>query len=372
MPALGMAQETGRLVRWLKQEGDQVAKGEPLMEVETDKAIVEVESPASGTLAGITAAEGAEVAVGGAIAVILAQGEVFTSSSHAEVGPAREVFTSPSHGEVGPARESGTPGWGGARPGPPAGSRPMASPKARRLALERGIDLAKVVGSGPGGAIVEEDILQAGDGSATPAASESALWRAMADNVTRSWKEAPHFFLIKEIDAASLVEARNRLGDRVTYTDLILHALAAALGKHPRMNGTTQDVNIGMAVAVPDGLIVPVIHGVDRLSVEEIAGRRHELVERVKGGHLRSSDLSGGTFTLSNLGMYGIDLFTAILTEGQAGILAVGRIADRVVARDGVPAVRPTMLMSLSCDHRLVDGARAAEFMRDLVYELSS
>ncbi len=250
---------------------------------------------------------------------------------------------------VGPAREAGTPGRGDARPAPPA----------------------KVVGSGPGGAILEEDILQVCDESAAPAASESALWRSMAANVARSWKEAPHFFLINAVDAGSLVEKRSRLDDRVTYTDLILDAVATALMKHPRMNGYAQDVNIGMAVAVPDGLIVPVIHGVNRLSVEEIAGQRRELVERVRGGHLRSSDLSGGTFTLSNLGMYGIDLFTAILTEGQAGILAVGRIADRVVARDGLPAVRSTMLMS-SCDHRLIDGARAAEFMRDLVYELSS
>jgi pyruvate dehydrogenase E2 component (dihydrolipoamide acetyltransferase) len=356
----------------LKQEGEEVTKGEPLMEVETDKATVEVESPASGTLAGITAAEGADIAVGGAIAVILGPGEIFTSRSPGEVGPAREVFTSPSHGEVGPAREAGTPGWGDARPAPPAGSRPMASPKARRLAEEKGIDLSKMAGSGPGGAIVEEDILQAGDRAAAPAPSESALWRAMAENVARSWKEAPHFFLIQEVDAASLVAARSRLEDRVTYTDLILHAVATALVKHPRMNSNAQDVNIGMAVAVPGGLIVPVIHGVDRLSVEEIAGRRDEMVKRVRGGHLRSSDLSGGTFTISNLGMYGIDLFTAILTEGQAGILAVGRIADRVLAHEGAAVVRPTMLMSLSCDHRRVDGARAAEFMRDLAYEFSS
>jgi pyruvate dehydrogenase E2 component (dihydrolipoamide acetyltransferase) len=366
MPALGMAQETGRLVRWLKQAGDLVTKGEPLMEVETDKATVEVEAPASGTLAGITAAEGADVAVGGAIAVILAPGEVFTSPSRGE------VVTSPSHGEVGPAPVAGTPGWGDSKQELPAGSRPMASPKARRLAEERGLDLSKVVGSGPGGAIIEEDVLRAGGSTAAPAASESALWRAMAENVARSWKEAPHFFLINEVDAESLVEKRGRLGDRVTYTDLILRAVATALMKHPRMNGMAQDVNIGIAVAVPDGLIVPVIHGVDRLSVDEIADGRRELVERVKGGHLRSTDLTGGTFTLSNLGMYGIDLFTAILTEGQAGILAVGRIADRVVARDGVPVVRPSMLMSLSCDHRRVDGARAAEFMRDLIYELSS
>jgi pyruvate dehydrogenase E2 component (dihydrolipoamide acetyltransferase) len=331
MPALGLAQETGKLVRWLKRDGEQVAKGEPLMEVETDKATVEVESPATGTLAAITAAEGDDIAVGHAIAVILAPGE-----------------SAPSPRAV-------------------SSGRAPASPKARRLAEERGVDLAKVVGSGPGGAILEEDILKAGDRPATGAAAESALWRAMSDHVTRSWKQAPHFFIFREVDAGALVEERHQSPEQVTYTDLLLRSVAAALVKHPRMNSDAKEVNIGLAVAVPDGLIVPVIHGADGFSVEEIATQRHEVVERVRAGRLRSADVTGGTFTVSNLGMYGVDLFTAILTEGQAGILALGRIADRVVAQKGAAVVRPTMLMSLSCDHRRVDGARAAEFMQTLV-----
>jgi pyruvate dehydrogenase E2 component (dihydrolipoamide acetyltransferase) len=327
MPALGLAQETGKLVRWLKRDGEHVEKGEPLMEVETDKATVEVESPAAGTLTAITAVEGDDIKVGHPIATI--------------IGP----------GESAPA------------PRPASSGRASASPKARRLAEERGVDLAKVTGSGPGGAILEEDILQAGESGPT----ESPLWRAMSDNVTRSWKQAPHFFVFREVDASALVEARRLGPEQVTYTDLLLRGVAAALVKHPRMNSEAKEVNIGLAVAVPDGLIVPVIHGVDGLSVEDIATRRHEVVERVRGGRLRSADVTGGTFTFSNLGMYGVDLFTAILTEGQAGILAVGRIADRVVAQDGAAVVRPTMLMSLSCDHRRVDGARAAEFMQTLV-----
>jgi pyruvate dehydrogenase E2 component (dihydrolipoamide acetyltransferase) len=189
----------------------------------------------------------------------------------------------------------------------------------------------------------------------------------MAANVTRSWKEAPHFYVIREADAGALADERRRIPDGVTYTDLLLRCVASALVKHPRMNGGAKDVNVGLAVAVPDGLIVPVIHGVDRLTLQEIAANRREVVDRVKSGRLRSSDVSGATFTVSNLGMYGVDLFTAILTEGQAGILAVGRIADRVVARDGAAVVRPTVLISLSCDHRRVDGARAAEFMQTLV-----
>jgi len=327
MPALGLAQETGKLVRWLKRDGEHVEKGEPLMEVETDKATVEVESPASGTLTAITAAEGDDIKVGHSIATILGPGE-----------------TAPAPRAVSTVRAP-------------------ASPKARRLAEARGVDLAKVTGSGPAGAILEEDILQAGESGP----SESPLWRAISDNVTRSWKQAPHFFVFREVDASALVEDRRQGPNHVTYTDLLLRSVAAALVKHPRMNSEAKDVNIGVAVAVPDGLFVPVIHGVDGLSVEDIATRRHEVVERVRGGRLRSADVTGGTFTVSNLGMYGVDLFTAILTEGQAGILAVGRIADRVVAQKGAAVVRPTMLVSLSCDHRRVDGARAAEFMQTLV-----
>jgi pyruvate dehydrogenase E2 component (dihydrolipoamide acetyltransferase) len=317
-------------------DGEQVSKGEPLMEVETDKATVEVESPASGTLAAVTASPGDEVAVGRAIAVILAAGESAADYKDATVRP-------------------------------PAAARSTASPKARRLAAERGVDLSSLRGTGPGGAILEEDILQAGGVQAGAPTREPALWRAMAENVSRSWREAPHFFVVREIDAGSLVDVKSRQPEGVSYTDLIVKAVATALVRHPRMNGSSPEVNIGLAVAVPDGLVVPVIHGADRLAVDEIAGHRHDVVERMRSGHLRSNDLSGGTFTISNLGMYGVDLFTAIVTDGQAGILAVGRISDRVVARDGTPTVRPAMWTSLSCDHRRVDGARAAEFMQTLV-----
>jgi pyruvate dehydrogenase E2 component (dihydrolipoamide acetyltransferase) len=158
----------------------------------------------------------------------------------------------------------------------------------------------------------------------------------------------------------------------VTYTDLLVKAVATALSSHPRMNGSKPEVNIGLAVALPDGLIVPVIHEANRLTVTAIATRRAELLDRVRSGKVGSTDISGGTFTISNLGMYGVDLFTAILTGGQAGILAVGRITDRVVAHQGVPVVRPTMLISLSADHRKVDGARAAEFVQTLAGLLES
>jgi pyruvate dehydrogenase E2 component (dihydrolipoamide acetyltransferase) len=325
------------------------------MEVETDKATVEVESPASGILSGLTAAGDDDIAVGRPIAMILAAGESMpdaTRTSSAPVKPTSTVAEAAS--PTAPVQARGS-GW------------PSASPKARRLAEERGVDLSRVVGSGPGGAILEEDVLQAVARPATASATEPALWRAMAENVTRSWREAPHFFIFREVDAGSMVAERRGAREAVTYTDLLLRCVAEALARHPRMNGNAPDVNIGLAVAVPDGLIVPVIHGVDRLSVEEIAERRKDVVDRVRAGRMRATDLSGGTFTVSNLGMYEVDLFTAVLTEGQAGILAVGRITDRVVAREGAAVVRPTILMSLSCDHRQVDGARAAEFMQALV-----
>jgi len=357
MPALGIAQETGRLVRWLKSEGEHIAKGEPMMEVETDKATVEVESPASGTLAGITAAAGDDVAVGNAIAFILGPGE--------SVPEPRGVESSQT-----PAKSSTPPAPPRSQQTPPS-VRPPASPKARRLAEERGVEISRVVGTGPGGAVLEEDVLQAASRVAQGPA-ESPLWRAMAENVSRSWREAPHFFVMREVDATGLVEERGRHAREITYTDLLVKAVATALRSHPRMNGSAMEINIGLAVALPDGLIVPVIHGADRLSVDETAARRKVLLDRVRAGKLRSTDLSGGTFTISNLGMYGIDAFTAILTEGQAGILAVGRITDRVIAHEGAPAVRPTIQMSLSCDHRRVDGARAAEFMQTLTSLLES
>lgn len=227
------------------------------------------------------------------------------------------------------------------------------------------MDISRLAGTGPDGAVLEDDVLQASGATVAPA--EPALWRAMAENVTRSWRDAPHFFVMREVDASNLVAERARGPVESTYTDLIVQAVAAALTRHPRMNGSASDINIGLAVAVPDGLLVPVIHGADQLSVDELVARRKELLDRIRLGKLRAADLSGGTFTLSNLGMYGVDAFTAILTDGQAGILAVGRITNRVVAVQGAPAVRATMMMSLSCDHRRVDGARAAEFMQSLV-----
>jgi pyruvate dehydrogenase E2 component (dihydrolipoamide acetyltransferase) len=354
MPALGMAQETGKVLRWLKADGETVVKGEPLLEIETDKVTVELEAPADGTLAGVRAAEGDEVPVGQAIAFVLAAGE-----SVPEDAPPAPVTAAPvsGNGEVGPVAIGDT------RP-----RRALASPKARRIAAERGIDLDALAGSGPSGSIVAGDLERA---AAAPAMS--SLWRTMAERTTAAWQTTPHFYLRRAVDASGLQAWRSGHAG-VSHTDLLVKLSAEALRRHPRVNSTWQNgaivrctgINVAIAVATEDGLIVPVVHDADRLELDQIAARRKELVAAAREGRLRPEDVTGGSFTISNLGMYGVDSFDAIVNAPQAAILAVGRIADRVVAVDGHPAVRPVMELSVSFDHRVVDGARGAEFLDTL------
>ena len=349
MPALGMAQETGKVVRWLKAEGEAVAKGEPLLEIETDKVTVEIEAPAAGTLAAVRAAAGDEVPVGEAIAFVLAAGE-----------------SAPGNGEV-------THVTGSARP-----RRPLASPKARRVAQERGIDLAALAGSGPGGAIVAADLDREVAAAAGPAPM-SSVWRVMAERTTASWQSTPHFYLRRAVDASRLQSWRHAVrardgGARITHTDLLVKLVAESLRRHPRVNSTWRDgaivpgerINVAIAVATDDALVAPVIHDADALELAAIASRRLELVQAARESRLRPEDVSGGTFTVSNLGMYGVDSFDAIVNAPQAAILAVGRIADRIVPVDGHPAVRPVLELSVSFDHRVVDGARGAQFLDTL------
>ena len=350
MPALGMAQETGTVLRWLKAEGDAVVKGEPLLEIETDKVTVELESPAEGHLAGIRASEGDVVPVGETIAVVLVAGESLLQ-------PAVAAGAEPSRRE----------------------RRPLASPKARRLAAERGIELGDVTGSGPGGAVVASDIEVSRSVGGGRDASVSPIWRLMAERTTKSWQSVPHFYLRREVDGSRLESwravARVSPGlERVSHTDLLVKIAAEALRRHPRVNSswredavvTSTSIGVGIAVAVDDGLVVPVIRDADRLSLAEIVARRVELVEAAREGRLRPDDLTGGTFTVSNLGMYGVDSFDAIVNAPQVAILAVGRITDRIVPVDGQPALRPVMQLSVAFDHRAVDGARGAEFLETL------
>jgi pyruvate dehydrogenase E2 component (dihydrolipoamide acetyltransferase) len=261
------------------------------------------------------------------------------------------------------------------------------SPKARRLASERGVNLADVQGSGSGGEILASDILAVAESKAgsspAPVESGSPISRLMAERTTQSWTTVPHFFIVREVDAGALNDARQRLapeieqshGLKLTHTDLLAALIARVLLKHPRMNASwtgegvraNVEINIGLAMAVDDGVVAPVIHAADKSGLREIAAKRRDLTERARGGKLRPADIAGGTFTISNLGMFGVDAFTAIIIPPQAAILAVGRISDRVVPIDGHPGIRPMMTLTLSSDHRVADGARAAKFLQELV-----
>jgi pyruvate dehydrogenase E2 component (dihydrolipoamide acetyltransferase) len=375
MPALEMAQETGKLISWLKKEGETVAKGEPLLEIETDKAVMEIESPGDGVLVSVTGQPGTDVPVGQIIAWIVRPGET-PPANEAPVASGRKTsspVSPPTPVSVLAATQS-------------VSADIRISPKARRLAADRGVDLSQVRGSGAGGEILAGDILAAAESKASPAPgiieNSSPIARLMAERTTESWTTVPHFFLVRDIDAGALNEARQKLAPEIeksravklTHTDLLAALVARVLLKHARMNASWTatgiqrhaDVNISVAMAVNDGVVAPVIHCAHKADLGEIAVQRRDLTERARGGKLRPQDVAGGTFTISNLGMFGVDAFSAIITPQQAAILAVGRIADRVVPVEGRPGIRPMMTVTLSSDHRVVDGAKAAEFLKDV------
>jgi pyruvate dehydrogenase E2 component (dihydrolipoamide acetyltransferase) len=394
MPALEMAQETGKLVAWLKKEGEPVKKGEMLLEVETDKAVVEIEAQSDGVLGGVTASIGDVVPVGQTIAWLLKPGESVPQQG-------AQVQTGRTGAAAAPAAAAGV-----AASQAPADSASAAgariSPKARKLAREHGVDIAKVRGSGPGGEILADDILRAASGTSAPLAPASSapvapvaplspdaissIGRIMAERTTQSWTTVPHFFVSREIDMSALNAARAALvpvvershGVKVTHTDLIVAAVARALRKHPRMNGSwsngsitlNPDVNVALAMAVENAVVTAVVRGADKASIGELAKQRSQLAERARANRLQPADISGATFTISNLGMFSVDAFTAIIVPPQAGILAVGAIVDRVVAVDGMIGVRPMMTVTLSSDHRIIDGASAARFLNDVVLAL--
>ena len=380
MPALEMAQETGKLISWLKKEGESVVKGEPLLEIETDKAVMEIESPGDGVLAGIKVQAGIEVPVGQTIAWIVRPGETPPEDEVAVESGRRMI---PVAVPAASAISTGVPANQSESPPQPGTRSPKISPKARRLAAERGINLAAIRASGPGGEILASDILAAAESKAGEIEASSPVARLMAERTTQSWTTVPHFFVVREVDAGALNGARQKIGPEIersravklTHTDLLVALVARVLRKHPRMNASwtgegvraNAEINIGLAMAVDEGVVAPVIHNADKVDLGEIAAQRRDLAERARSGKLRPADIASGTFTISNLGMFEVDAFTAIVIPPQAGILAVGRIADRVVPVDGQPGVRPMMTLTLSGDHRVVDGARAAEFLRDLV-----
>jgi pyruvate dehydrogenase E2 component (dihydrolipoamide acetyltransferase) len=394
LPRLGQGMESGTVVRWLKQEGEKVEKGDPLYELDTEKVTQEVEAEASGVLLKIAVAEG-EVSVGQTIAVIGEAGEdVPDAETEVDEEPEEEGSRAPARDEE---REVGKEA--SAEPTmseqiteirEPSGEdgRVKASPLARRIAREKGLDLAQVRGTGPEGRIVAEDVERAvarpvpAAAAAGPAPEPeveqlTSIRKTIARRLTRAW-EAPVFQLVVSADMTRAQEIRERLvertpegGTKPTVSDLLTKVCGAALLRHPSVNAVYADetitrfssADVGIAVATERGLVVPVIRGADRLTIAEIAAARNDLVTRARDAKLQQADLEGGTFTISNLGMYGIEQFVAVLNPPQVAILAVGAIEDKAVVVDGHLEIVPQMTLTLTCDHRALDGSVAAEFL---------
>ena len=405
LPRLGQGMESGTIVKWLKSEGEAVKKREPLYELDTDKVTQEVEAEADGVLLKIVVTEG-EVEVGSTVGVIGKEGE--TWEPPADSGPGSDNGGAPQSAEKpaeAPAREPERAA-GRAEAAQEAADQPAtaatgadgrvkASPLARRIARERGLDLARIRGTGPDGRIVADDVEQAEAQPAAAAAAQppalaatgepqtielSSTRKTIARRLTEAW-QAPVFQLQVTADMAAALAVRAALVERLregetkpTVNDLLTKLVAAALVRHPAVNahftGETivrfPNAHVGIAVAAPNGLIVPVVRDADRRTIAEIAAARSDLVGRARDGKLRREDLDGGTFTISNLGMFGIDRFTAVLNPPQAAILAVGQVSEQPVAVDGEVVVRPVAHLTLTCDHRAIDGADGAEFLQTL------
>jgi len=384
LPRLGQGMEAGTIVRWLKSEGDQVEKGEPLYELDTEKVTQEVEADASGVLLKILAGEGEEIEVGKRIAVIGEEGEEVATEvdedEQEEGSPAPARVEERERGREAETKEPEAETKEPVR----ADGRVKASPLARRIARERDIDLRSLIGTGPEGRVVAEDVERA---AATPAHATAgaapleaevqkltSLRRTIARRLTEAW-QAPVFQISMSADMTRSLALRERLRDeKVTVTDVLTKLSAIALLRHREVNSHFADdeirifpsAHIGLAVATERGLLVPVLRECERKSLVQLAAERGELVGRAREGKLAQQDLEGGTFTISNLGMYGVEQFIAVLNPPQAAILAVGAIEERPVAQDGELIARPLMSLTLTCDHRAIDGAKASEFLREL------
>jgi len=388
LPRLGQGMEAGTIVRWLKSEGDKVEKGEPLYELDTDKVTQEVEADASGVLLKILAGEGEEIEVGKRIAVIGEEGEeVAADEAAVEVDEDEQEEGSPAPAreeERERGREAAKEDAEEQQETARANGRIKASPLARRIARERGIDLASLSGTGPEGRIVAEDVERAAAApahatvGAAPLEAEvvplTSLRKTIARRLTEAW-QAPAFQISMSADMTRAQELHARLRDQgVSVTDILTKLAAIALLRHREVNAQFADdelrifpnAHVGLAVATERGLIVPVQREVELKSLVQIAAERKELVQRTREGKLAQEDLEGGTFTISNLGMYGVEIFTAVLNPPQAAILAVGAIEEKAVVEDSQFVARPLMAMTLTCDHRAIDGAKAAEFLREL------
>ena len=406
LPRLGQGMESGTIVRWLKAEGDQVKAREPLYELDTDKVTQEVESEVDGILLEIVVQEG-ETDVGTTIAVIETDGGSSTAEAVPEPtasGDVKAVEPTPEVAETvdaeatepAPAPSTGN-GAASGTSGLTAGARIKASPLARRIARERGLELSAITGTGPEGRILAEDVEQAEPGVSAPVAAATAggsppssevevikltpTRKTIARRLTEAWA-APVFQLSVSIDMSETLHLREQLVARLaegdvkpTVNDLLTKLVGVALMRHRELNATFAGdeihrhgaAHVGMAVAAPNGLVVPVIRDADRRAVQEIARSRADIVSRAREGKLTLPDMEGGTFTISNLGMFGVEQFVAVLNPPQVAILAVGTVKDTPVVVDGAIDIAPMMQVVLTCDHRAIDGADGAEFLRTLV-----
>ena len=378
MPKLGLTMKEGTIEKWLKQEGDRVEKGEPLVEIITEKLNFQYESPASGILRKILHPEGKVVSVTTPIAIIAEEGEALPEfeASKPDVPKEAPMPTAAVQSEKKEHRE-----------------RIFASPVARKTAQEKGIDLSLLKGSGPDGRITQADVLKAAERVQTEGVKHSVpmqkpedkliplkgIRKIIAQRMTESFQNIPHFYLSVEVDMSAVQDLKEKLKDevekrakvRLTLTDILVKVVASALKEHPIINSRfegdqirlLEEINVGVAIALADGLIVPVVHRADQKSLTEIASAIRTITKRARRGKLSLEDVGGGTFTLSNMGMLGIDKINPIINPPECSILGVGRTVEKPVARGGEIKIKPMAWFSLSSDHRIVDGAAAGLFL---------
>ncbi|MBB5433546.1 dihydrolipoamide acetyltransferase family protein [Nocardiopsis composta] len=415
MPRLSDTMEEGVISSWVKKVGDKVASGDVLVEIETDKAVMEYEAYEDGYLVKQAVSEGETVPIGAVIGFIGDSPDAVpddSGSAAPAAAPAEEKAGEPAAEEkpaAAPAAPAAAPAEG------EEAARPRTSPLARRLAKEYGLDIEKIQGSGPKGRVVRADIEAAREqgtaaapaaaapaaqapAAAAPAASAddlraseelkvSQMRKTIARRMVESKQEAPHFYLRRTIDAEELKAFRAQInaqladtGVKISFNDLIVKAAATTLKAHPEVNRSWVDgkllqhhrINVGVAVAIDEGLVVPVLHDTDKATLSDISTATRELAGKARDGKLKPQDMSGGTFSVSNLGMFGIDSFSAVINTPEAAILAVGAMKPTAVVRDGEVAVRNTIALELSVDHRAVDGAVGAAFLKDLAEVLEN
>ena len=385
MPKLGLTMEEATIVNWFKEEGDPVNDGEAILEIETDKSTVEVEAPASGKLGPLLYPEGSVVPIGEIITYVVGPGE--------EIPPKKTPTKTVSTEEVGGIEVKSEPQLTNHTV---TSGRVVASPIARRLANELGVEITSVAGTGPRGRIMEEDVRIAAEEAKTsktsipttsPETEEvrplESIRKLVVERMTESFSTAPHFYLSVEIDASLLLRMREKLISQIenitkvrpTISDFLIKIASQALEEHPEVNSVWDkvgvrrltDINIGLAVATERGLMVPVFHHANQKPLHEITSRRKEVVDKARDGKISLTDLEGGTFTITNLGTFAVDQFNAIINPLQSLIMSVGRIKDRPVVINNEIVIRPTMIMTLAVDHRILDGADAARFLDTLV-----